>query len=247
MADDKKSFILYADIITTLNKLSNEQAGVLFKTILDYVNDKNPVIDDLIIDLAFDPIKNTLKRDLKKWEDFRKKQSENGKKGGRPKIESQETQPFFLESQKSLSVSVNDIVSVNENDNSILDENQKIVFNDVCDFFEYKDGNFQNQRYLIECFIYSLRHKNKHDFFVTEFASYKKLKKLDGYKHSIQNFTGKQSEQFLDGKWDDNWSQKLKDYQIKNGISEETSNGKKETAIEKHRRIQKEKENEKHK
>ena len=235
MAEDKKSFILYADIITTLNKLSNEQAGILFKTILDYVNDKNPEVNDLIIDLAFEPIKNSLKRDLKKWEDFRKKQSENGKLGGRPS-KSQKTQPFINESQKSLSVSANANDSVNENETT-LNENQLVVFEDVCSFFEYSDTKFKNQRYLIECFIFTLPHKGKHDFFVNEFANYKKLKTLDGYKHSLNNFLGNQDEQFLNGKWDDNWTQKLKDYQIKNGLKEPETTVKKETALQKHRRL----------
>lgn len=85
MAEDKKSFLLYADIIHTVRKMPKDKAGELFLTILSYVNDENPVVDDVIIDLVFEPIKQQLKRDLKKWEDFRKKQSERGSKGGRPK------------------------------------------------------------------------------------------------------------------------------------------------------------------
>ena len=42
MAQDKKSFLLYCDLIHTIDKLPNEKAGELFKIILQYVNDKNP-------------------------------------------------------------------------------------------------------------------------------------------------------------------------------------------------------------
>ena len=67
MAEGKTSFLLYADYIHTFELLTDEQAGRLIKHIFDYVNDKNPESDDLIIKLAFGPIKRQLKRDLKEW------------------------------------------------------------------------------------------------------------------------------------------------------------------------------------
>jgi len=84
MAEGKKGFVLYADIIHTVKKLPNDKAGELFKFILDYVNDKNPNTDDLITQLAFEPIKQSLKRDLEKYEARCKRNKENGNKGGRP-------------------------------------------------------------------------------------------------------------------------------------------------------------------
>jgi len=44
MAEDKKGFLLYADLIHTIEKMPNDKAGLLFKRILNYVNDLNPVI-----------------------------------------------------------------------------------------------------------------------------------------------------------------------------------------------------------
>ena len=70
MADNKKSFLLYTDIIHTVDKLTDEQAGNLFKHILKYVNDLNPVPDNIITELTFEPIKQQLKRDLKKYEEL---------------------------------------------------------------------------------------------------------------------------------------------------------------------------------
>lgn len=82
MAQGKKSFILYTDIIHTVNSLTNDEAGKLFKHILDYVNDKNPQTDDRILQLAFEPIKQALKRDLNKWIDAAPVRSERAKNAG---------------------------------------------------------------------------------------------------------------------------------------------------------------------
>jgi len=85
MAQNKKSFLLYCDNIFVVEKLTNEQSGILFKHILRYVNDKNPVLDDYVLDLVFEPIKQSLKRDLKKYESIIERNKINGSKGGRPK------------------------------------------------------------------------------------------------------------------------------------------------------------------
>jgi hypothetical protein len=118
MAKDKKSFIMYADQQGVFKQLPDDVAGRLIKHIFSYVNDENPCTEELIINIAFEPIKQSLKRDLKRWEDYIEKQSLNGKKGGRPSKakESQETQAFLNKPKKadSVSVSVNDSVNVNE-------------------------------------------------------------------------------------------------------------------------------------
>jgi hypothetical protein len=121
MATDKKSFILYADQQGVFNQLPDELAGRLIKHIFAYVNDEQPVTDELIINIAFEPIKQCLKRDLCRWKEYLDKQSVNGKKGGRPKKpnESEITQAFLEKPKKadSVSVSVNDSVNVNEKRN----------------------------------------------------------------------------------------------------------------------------------
>ena len=121
MAKEKKSFILYADQQGVFNQLPDEIAGRLIKHIFAYVNDEQPVTDELIINIAFEPIKQCLKRDLCRWKEYLDKQSVNGKKGGRPKKanESEITQAFLDKPKKadSVSVSVNDSVNVNEKRN----------------------------------------------------------------------------------------------------------------------------------
>lgn len=67
MADNKKSVIVYVDWGTTFDKLNEEEAGRLIKHFFDYVRDKNPEPPDRITEIAFEPIKQQLKRDLNKY------------------------------------------------------------------------------------------------------------------------------------------------------------------------------------
>ena len=80
MAENKKGFVLYCDLIHTVNQLPNDKAGELFKHVLSYVNDEYPVTDDLLINVTFEPIKQQLKRDLKKYESRQKQFSDAGKR-----------------------------------------------------------------------------------------------------------------------------------------------------------------------
>ena len=84
MAENKKSFILYLDQKGVFDKLTNEQAGILIKHIFSYCSDENPECD-FITELAFEGIKQALKRDLQKYENIRERNASNGSKGGRPK------------------------------------------------------------------------------------------------------------------------------------------------------------------
>lgn len=116
MAEGKKGFVLYCDLKHTIDHLTDDQAGKLFKHILDYVNDQNPVTEDVITKLAFEPVKQQLKRDLKKWEKFIERQRENGKLGGRPNkpTETQKTQAFSEKPKKPVTVTVTDTVTVKD-------------------------------------------------------------------------------------------------------------------------------------
>lgn len=82
MAENKKSFLLYCDLIHTVSKMPDDKAGQLLKHVLEYVNDLNPQTEDLIIQLTFEPIKQQLKRDLLKYKAISEERSEIGKLGG---------------------------------------------------------------------------------------------------------------------------------------------------------------------
>lgn len=78
MAEEKKSFLLYCDLIHTVEKMTDEKAGLLLKHLLKYVNDLNPSTEDMLIELVFEPIKQQLKRDLEKWNKEKTKKSNAG-------------------------------------------------------------------------------------------------------------------------------------------------------------------------
>jgi hypothetical protein len=96
MAKDKKSFLLYVDLIHTVDKLPNDKAGELFKLILNYVNDLNPTTEDLLLNVAFEPIKQQLKRDLRRYESICERNKINGLKGGRPQNPEEPKKPSGL-------------------------------------------------------------------------------------------------------------------------------------------------------
>lgn len=120
MAKDKNSFILYKDIKSSIEMLSDEEAGKVFKHLLKYVNDEQPTLEDRLLCLVWKPIETSLKRDLKKYEKRAEAARSNGKRGGRPKNptkpnESQKTQSVILQPKKAVSVSDSDSVSVKKN------------------------------------------------------------------------------------------------------------------------------------
>lgn len=130
MAEGKRSFVLYCDLLHTVEKLPNEKAGELFKHILEYVNDLDPKTDDLIIQLSFEPIKQNLKRTLKKWEEIKLKRSESGRLGGLKSGESRsKNEANEAIASKTKQNEANEAVSVNGNVsviNNIPDSVEKI-------------------------------------------------------------------------------------------------------------------------
>lgn len=80
MAKDKKSFLIYCDIIYSIEHLTNEEKGILFQHLLEYVNDLNPVLENRVLLGVWKHIENQLKRDLEKYENTRKRNAENARK-----------------------------------------------------------------------------------------------------------------------------------------------------------------------
>ena len=109
MAKDKKSFILYSDAIHTVEKLSDTDAGQLLKHLLRYVNDQNPTTENPLVEIAFEPIKQQLKRDLVKFEDVKVKRSEAGKAGATKRWQE------IANANKGIQTIAN--IAVNDNDN----------------------------------------------------------------------------------------------------------------------------------
>lgn len=140
--------------------LPDDVAGKLIKHIFAYVNDEYPETDDLILQLAFEPIKMQLKRDLRDWEEKKDSRSINGKIGNlkrwnpdlyqqvsEHKIDIDEAVKIAEHRKTSLcdisesprvakmAVNVNDNVTVNVNDNDINN-----LFDEFWDAYPVKTG-----------------------------------------------------------------------------------------------------------
>lgn len=125
MADGKKSFVLYADLLDNIEHLTNEEKGILFNHLLEYVNDKNPILEDRILVTAWKPIEKQLKRDLKKFEEVKTKRSKAGKRSAELRALKGNEQT----STNSTSVESVEQTSTNSTDN---DKCNMIYDNDKC-------------------------------------------------------------------------------------------------------------------
>lgn len=156
MAKDKKSFVLYTDQIGIFKKLTDEQAGLLIKHIFKYVNDEDPA-GDFVTELAFESIKQQLKRDLKKFEGKKEQWSKAGKKSAEARAkkkaeelstDSTDVGNVATDSTVTDNVTVNDNVTVidNVNDNVIKTEADKQVYHE----------------YVYKCFNLCIKHFEEH-------------------------------------------------------------------------------------
>jgi hypothetical protein len=124
MAENKKSFILYSDLLKSIEHLTNEEKGILFNHLLLYVNDQNPILEDRLVLTAWKPIELQLKRDLVKFEEVRGKRSDAGKESARLRalknVEQDTTNSTSVKSVQHRSTNptdnVNDNVNVNDNE-----------------------------------------------------------------------------------------------------------------------------------
>jgi len=115
MATNKKSVLLYCDVIHTVEKLSDVNAGLLFKHYLRYINDLNPEAPNELLDIVFEPIKQQLKRDLKEWEKTKEGYSKGGKASAEKRSKLKQVEPSL--SKSTVNVTVTDTVTVNDNVN----------------------------------------------------------------------------------------------------------------------------------
>lgn len=113
MAKDKKSVLLYCDVIHTVEKLSDINAGLLFKHYLRYINDLNPEAPSELLDIVFEPIKQQLKRDLREWEKTKEGYSKGGKASAEKRSKLKQVEPSLTKS--TVTVNVTDTVTVNDN------------------------------------------------------------------------------------------------------------------------------------
>ncbi len=88
MMDGKNSFVLYADIGQHLDRLTDEEAGQLFKSLVAFASDgTEPTSLSPAASMAFSFISAQITRDTQKWLEIREKRRDAGHKGGVAKSE----------------------------------------------------------------------------------------------------------------------------------------------------------------
>jgi len=169
MAENKKGFILYADQKELFSQLPDEIAGKLIKHIMSYVNDENPISDDILINIAFTPIKLQLKRDLVKFEETKANRSVAGKIGAEKRWQSIANDSNRINGiandskskQTIAKIAVKDNVNVKEKDIHIYrsfdhlslsqTDFEKLVEvytkNDIDDILDQIENNAMNKKY----------------------------------------------------------------------------------------------------
>lgn len=79
---EKKSFVLYSDILQPIECMSDEQAGELFKAILRKVNNEDIGELSPMAAMAYAFIAPKMDDNAEKWEEIKKSRSEAGRRGG---------------------------------------------------------------------------------------------------------------------------------------------------------------------
>lgn len=124
MADNKNSFIVYADIKETLDKLTDDQVAELFRGMVDYqITGEAPEFSG-VLEFAFIPIRQQMDRDNTKWERTREKRVKSGRQGGirsgevrKDKAENEAKEASSSKSKQTKQNEANEAVNVNVNDN----------------------------------------------------------------------------------------------------------------------------------
>ena len=117
MAAEKKSFVLYHDIRTPLELLTDEQRGKLFLALLNYSEyGELPDFDGALL-MAFAFIRTSLDRDAEAWAEKRAKRAEAGRNGGLAKVANASIASDTKQSQAKLAVNVPVPVNVPVNEN----------------------------------------------------------------------------------------------------------------------------------
>lgn len=139
----KKSLVLFADFMSAICALSDEQAGKLFKLIFLYVNGKElPLIEDTGIGAVFEMFRALIDRESAKWEERCRKNRENSHKrkcyGEKSLLDAGRHPPTSIDNNGKQRIPN---VILNDNDSDIVSEGLETTvsmkpFKDECYPFE---------------------------------------------------------------------------------------------------------------
>lgn len=90
-----KGFFTYFHLSSYIEKLSDAQAGRLYKALLNYgyTGEVADLSDDLALDMAYILMRDEIDMNFERYSKICEKRSEAGKKGGRPR-KSQQTDDY---------------------------------------------------------------------------------------------------------------------------------------------------------
>lgn len=190
MAENKKSFILYADQIHLFESLSDNEAGKVIKHLFRYVNDLNPELPDRTTQLIFEPIKQQLKRDLETWKKSISGKSEGGKKSAEMRKKLKEMQDeldkfkILQDTSTNSTVNVNDNVNVNVNVNDdYYIVNGKIEKGNVVDWY------LKTQPIIFEAELMKLNLSGQRERIISAFRNrFINGSSFNDYKHITNSF-----------------------------------------------------------
>lgn len=102
----KNSFVLYTDYIEQVQLLNDQQAGQLFRAILNYAAGKNLPDLDGMTTMAFSFIRTRMDRDAAEYQKTVEARSKAGKMGGRPRkpqnmVEVEKAEGYFEMQEKA--------------------------------------------------------------------------------------------------------------------------------------------------
>lgn len=188
MAENKKSFILYADQIHLFESLSDDEAGKVIKHLFRYINDLNPELPDRTTQLIFEPIKQQLKRDLETWKKSISGKSEGGKKSAEMRKKLKEMQDeldkfkILQDTSTNSTVNVNDNVNVNVNDDYYI-VNGKIEKGNVVDWY------LKTQPIIFEAELMKLNLSGQRERIISAFRNrFINGSSFNDYKHITNSF-----------------------------------------------------------
>ena len=132
----KDTFILKTKYGSIINRLSDKQAGVLFKMLFNYVeNGANAGSTDERVDMAFEFIKMDLDAFSESYQKKVETNKENGKRGGNPNFVKGKSNPYYkekdnpniTEDNRTLPKITEDNPNDNDNDNDNDDKDTSAI------------------------------------------------------------------------------------------------------------------------
>ena len=154
----KDNFLLKKSLIDVVEELSNEDTGKLLKGILNYVNHGDSGLTDYL-KVIFIPIKTDIDKNEERYLEVCEKNRLNGRRGGRPKKETEENQSVNEKTEENPTV----IEESEENPKKPINHNHIHI------------SNINNQNQLIKDIINYLNTKTNSKFKDTTKATQQKI------------------------------------------------------------------------